>query len=151
MNSVVLIGNLGADPELRFTPRGQKVANLRLAVEDRQRIEGEWSSTTDWFSVVAWGRLADVAESLAKGDRIVVAGRLKTRSWDDATTGKRRTVVEVVASTLGLEPSVRGSTSGSGSHGATPPQSHGRSSSPATPPLQAPADGADYFDDDVPF
>lgn len=150
MNSVVLAGNLGADPEIRFTPRGQKVANLRLAVEDRQRIEGEWSSTTDWFAVVAWGRLADIAEGLAKGDRIVVAGRLKTRSWDDQG-GKRRTVVEVVASTLGLFPSVRGSTSGSGPQGATPPPSQGRSSRPATPPPQAPADGADYFDDDVPF
>lgn len=150
MNSVVLAGNLGADPELRFTPRGQKVANIRLAVEDRQRIQGEWSSTTDWFSIVAWGRLADVAEGLAKGDRIVVAGRLKTRSWDDAG-GKRRTIVEVVASTLAIEPSVRGSTSGSGAQAAPATPSQSRSSRPATPPSQAPADGADYFDDDVPF
>lgn len=151
MNSVLLVGNLGADPELRFTPRGQKVANLRLAVEDRQRIEGEWSSTTDWFGIVAWGRLADVAEDLAKGDRIVVAGRLKTRSWDDATTGKRRTVVEVVASTLGLEPSVRGSTSGSQSQGAHPSSQGSGSRQGATPPPASPASEADYFDDDVPF
>jgi single-strand DNA-binding protein len=143
MNSVMLAGNLGADPGVRFTPRGKKVANLRVAVEDRfQSSTGESSTTTDWFTVVCWGRLADVAETFAKGGRVVVAGKLKTRSWDDAG-GKRRTVVEVVAFALAAEPTVRGSTAGSGSQ-STPPQ-------PSEPRERTAYAEPDYFDDDVPF
>lgn len=143
MNSVMLAGNLGADPGVRFTPRGKKVANLRVAVEDRfQNASGESSTTTDWFTVVCWGRLADVAETLSKGGRVVVAGKLKTRTWDDAG-GKRRTVVEVVAFALGAEPTVRGSTAGSGSQSTRP--------SPSAPQSRPTYAEPDYFDDDVPF
>lgn len=138
-NSVTLVGNIGDPPEVRLTPHGRKVANVRLAVEERYKASnGEWAKSTDWFTVVAWGRLADIAESLVKGDRLVVAGKLKTRSWDDHG-GKRRTVVEVVASSIAVEPAVRGATAGAG----VPSQPKG------SPP---PADDApDYFDDDVPF
>lgn len=140
MNSVMLAGNLGADPEMRFTATGKKVANFRVAVEDRYKSGDGYTSTTDWFAVVAWERLADVAGGLVKGDRVIVVGKLKTRSWDDPTTGKRRTVVEVVAAKLGFEPLRQVADD-------VAPKAPSTSARPAP----APPDDPGYFDDDVPF
>lgn len=149
MNSVTLAGNLGAPADVRFTARGQKVANLRLAVEDRHKTSsGEWSGTTDWFTVVAWGRLADIAEGLTKGARLVVAGKLKTRSWDDAG-GKRRTTVEVLASTLGLEPATAAPSGPSSEAPSWPP--HVPPAVAAGGPAPWPASEPGLWDEEVPF
>lgn len=104
LNKVMLIGRLGADPELRYTPQGTAVAQMRLAVNRRpRRAEGdqrEQREETDWFTVVAWDRLANTcSQYLAKGSRIYIEGRLQTRSWDDQN-GQKRYATEVVANDM---------------------------------------------------
>jgi len=102
-NAVTLAGNLTADPELRFTANGVQVTGFRLAVTPRIWQEGGWKDgQTSYFRVRAWRDVAaNVAESLGKGDRVVVVGRLRTRSWETAD-GDRRSVVEVEADEVGV-------------------------------------------------
>jgi single-strand DNA-binding protein len=97
-NTVTLIGNLTDDPELRFTPNGAAVANFRLAVTPRVRQGDTWTDgETSFFRVNCWRALAEhAAESLTKGTRAIVIGRLRMRSWE-TPEGDRRTVVEVEA------------------------------------------------------
>jgi len=99
---VSLIGNLTDDPELRFTPNGAAVANFRLAVTPRVRDGEGWKDgETSFFRVNVWRDLAEhVAESLSKGDRAVVVGRLRTRSWE-TPEGDKRSVTEVEADEIG--------------------------------------------------
>ena len=100
---VSLIGNLTDDPELRFTPNGAAVANFRLAVTPRVREGDQWKDgETSFFRVNCWRQLAEhTTDSLSKGDRALVIGRLKARSWEDKDTGERRSVVEVEAEEVG--------------------------------------------------
>jgi single-strand DNA-binding protein len=100
---VSLIGNLTDDPDLRFTPNGAAVANFRLAVTPRVREGDQWKDgETSFFRINCWRQLAEHAtESLSKGDRALVIGRLKARSWEDKDTGERRSVVEVEAEEVG--------------------------------------------------
>jgi len=98
LNKVQIIGNLGADPEMRFTANGRAVATFRVAVNRRyQTAEGERREETEWVRVVAWARLAELAgQYLTKGRQVYVEGRLQTRQWDDQD-GNRRYMTEVVA------------------------------------------------------
>jgi single-strand DNA-binding protein len=107
---VSLIGNLTDDPDLRFTPNGAAVANFRLAVTPRVREGEDWKDgETSFFRVNVWRDLAEhVTESLGKGTRVVVLGRLRARSWEDKDTGERRSVVEVEAEEVA--PSLRWAT-----------------------------------------
>jgi single-strand DNA-binding protein len=85
VNKVILVGNLGSDPEIRSTPGGQRVANFRMATS-RQWTgqDGQRQEKTEWHSIVAWGKLADIVERyLTKGKQVYVEGRLETRSWQD--------------------------------------------------------------------
>jgi single-strand DNA-binding protein len=148
-NTVELIGNITRDPELRFTPSGAAVANFGLAVNRRWRNQqtNEWEEQVSFFDIVCWRELAEnVAESLTKGTRIMVTGRLDQRSWE-TDNGDKRSKVEVVADEIG--PSLRWATAqvsrnerreGGGSGGGfdSPP--------PASEP---PAGG--YSDDEEPF
>jgi single-strand DNA-binding protein len=99
-NVTIIVGNLTADPELRFTPSGQPVASLRVAVNKRVQNQQtrEWETRTDgFFDVSAWRDLAEnVAETLRKGDRVLVTGRLTSRTYDDSE-GKKRTAWEIEA------------------------------------------------------
>jgi single-strand DNA-binding protein len=97
-NHVTLTGNLTDDPELKFTPNGNPVANFRLAVTARIKDGDSWrDGETSYFRINVWRQLAEhVAESLSKGDRTVVIGRLKSRSWE-TPEGDKRSVVEVEA------------------------------------------------------
>ena len=109
-NSVTLVGNLTRDPELRFTPSGQATANFGLAVNRRwqNRQSGDWEEATSFFNIVAWREMAENAsESLQKGSRVIVTGRLEQRSWE-TQDGDKRSVVEVVADEIG--PSLRWAT-----------------------------------------
>lgn len=102
LNKVMLIGRLGAEPELRYTPDGTAVTRFRLAVNRRtRRSEGqEPREETDWFTVVGWEKLAEtMGRYLVRGARVYVEGRLQTRSWE-GQDGQRRTATEVVASDL---------------------------------------------------
>lgn len=97
LNKVLLIGNLGADPEIKYTPSGTAIANLRLATaESRKNSEGEWEDHTEWHRVVMFGRRAETCKDyLKKGSKIYIEGRIQTRSWDDQS-GQKRYMTEVL-------------------------------------------------------
>ena len=98
VNKVILIGNLGRDPEVRSTPSGQPVANFTLATSRRWRDKnGQKQEQTEWHTVVCWGKQAEIAgQYLTKGKQVYVEGRLQTRSWDDRNTGEKRYKTEVI-------------------------------------------------------
>ena len=103
VNKVILVGNLGKDPEVRYTSGGQAVANLRIATSrswtDKQ--SGQKKEETEWHDVEVWGKQAEqCGEFLAKGRQVYVEGRLKTDNWDDKTSGQKRSRVKVVADTV---------------------------------------------------
>ncbi|MBJ80969.1 MAG: single-stranded DNA-binding protein [Myxococcales bacterium] len=93
VNKVILVGNLGADPEIRYTPSGAAVANFRIATtESWKDSEGQRQDRTEWHRIVVWGRLAELCgEYLAKGRMVYVEGKLQTRQWDDRDGNKRYT------------------------------------------------------------
>src|SRR5437660_11860418 len=104
VNKVILIGNLGKDPEVQSTQSGLPVARLTLATNERFKDKrGEWQDGTEWHNVVLWQRLAEIAgEYLKKGSKVYVEGRLQTRSWDDKNTNQKKYMTEVVVSDLVL-------------------------------------------------
>lgn len=98
LNKCMIIGNLGRDPEMRYTPSGQAVTQFSVATNRNFRDpQGEWQSETEWFRVVVWGDQGErVAEYLRKGHKVYVEGRLQTRQWEDQTGNKRYTT-ELIA------------------------------------------------------
>jgi len=97
LNKVMLIGRLGADPEIRYTAGGTAVVNLRIATDSPVKRGDSWESETEWHRVVAWDRLAEFCgEYLSKGRLVYVEGRLRTRSWEDQE-GNKRWTTEIVA------------------------------------------------------
>lgn len=147
LNEVRLIGNLGADPDMRTTPTGQLVATLRVATTERwQNNAGEWQSSTDWHTVVVWGQAGQrVGERCHKGQRVLVSGKLKVRQWEDRQSGQKRTAVEVVADRV--TPLDR-----QGESDRQPEQQQLDARAQSAPPKPAPAaQDEGYFDDDVPF
>jgi single-strand DNA-binding protein len=101
VNKVILIGNLGRDPELRYTQGGQAVANFTLATNERfSTKDGDKQERTEWHRIVAWGRTGELcAQYLSKGRPVYIEGRLQTREWEDKEGQKRRTT-EIVANTV---------------------------------------------------
>ncbi len=101
VNKVILIGNLGKDPDFRVTPGGQPVANFSIATTEKWSDKsGEKKEKTEWHNIVLWGRLAEIANQyLRKGNSIYIEGRLQTRSWDDKDGNKRYTT-EIVGNVL---------------------------------------------------
>jgi single-strand DNA-binding protein len=97
LNKVLLIGNLGKDPEVRYTASGTAVASFSLATSEKfKNKDGEWEERTEWHNVTLWGRLAEIAgEYLAKGKTVYIEGRLQTRKWQDKD-GKDRYTTEIV-------------------------------------------------------
>ncbi len=102
LNKVMIIGNLGSDPEMRYTPTGRPVTSFSVATSRNWvTSEGEQREATEWFRVVAWGNLAEICNRyLRKGSRVYVEGRLQTRSWDNQ--GQRHYCTEVVANEMVL-------------------------------------------------
>jgi single-strand DNA-binding protein len=138
VNKVILVGNLGADPQLRYTPNGTAVANFNLATTERfTNKNGEREARTEWHRVVAWARLAEICnEYLKKGKQVYIEGRLQTRSWDDQSGNKKYTT-EVVATNMVM-------LGRAGETGDVPPQEF--------PPDENVAQGAAAGDDDdLPF
>ncbi|WP_338862313.1 single-stranded DNA-binding protein [Mycetohabitans rhizoxinica] len=116
VNKVILVGNLGADPETRYLPSGDAVTNIRLATTDRykDKASGEFKELTEWHRVVFFGRLAEIAaEYLKKGSPVYVEGRIRTRKWQDQS-GQDRYSTEIVADSMQL----LGGRSGSGGGGS---------------------------------
>lgn len=102
VNKVILVGNLGADPEARVLPSGDAVSNLRLATTDRykEKSNNEWKETTEWHRITFFGRLAEVCnEYLKKGSSVYIEGRIKTRKWQDQS-GQDRYSTEIIGDSM---------------------------------------------------
>lgn len=101
LNKVMIIGNVGRDPEMRYTPGGRPVTNFSVATSRTwTSSEGERHEETEWFNVVAWGNLAEICKShLSKGQQVYIEGRLQTRGWED-DTGKKHFRTELVANEM---------------------------------------------------
>ena len=100
VNKVILIGRLGADPEIRYTAEGQPVATFRIATNEVRVKNGERQEHTEWHRIVAFGRLAEICgEYLSKGRRVYIEGRIRTRSFEDRE-GQRRYITEIVATEM---------------------------------------------------
>ena len=153
INKVILIGNLGADPETRAMPSGTTVANLRIATSEswRDKQTGEQQERTEWHRVALFGRLGEIAaEYLRKGSQVYIEGSLRTRKWQDKQ-GNERYSTEIIGNELQM---LGGRGGGAAGGGAAPAgEGTGRSSTPA-PAYSEESSGAsrsDEFDDDIPF
>jgi len=136
VNKVILIGNLGADPEIRYTQSGAAVANLRIATTETWKKDGEKEEQTEWHRVVSFGRLAEICgEYLSKGSKVYIEGRIQTRKWEDRD-GNPRYTTEVVAREMKML-----SPRGAGDQG------QGGGDQEEQPPLPDPSP----MGDDVPF
>lgn len=146
VNKVILIGNLGADPETRSMPSGMTVTNVRIATSEswKDKATGAQQERTEWHNIAFFGRLAEIAaEYLRKGSQVFVEGRLRTRKWQDKQ-GNDRYTTEIVADNMQMLGGRGGAGPGErGSAGAPP-----RDEFDQTP---APAAGKEDFDDDIPF
>lgn len=140
VNKVILVGYLGADPELRFTPKGTPVANFSIATTARfTDSDGEKQERTEWHRVLAWKRLAEIVkEYLKKGKQVYIEGRLQTRKWQDQS-GNDRYTTEIVANNLVM-------LGRAGDVSSEPPST---GSPPAEEPVTVGTPGGD--DDDLPF
>jgi single-strand DNA-binding protein len=138
VNKVILIGNLGRDPELRYTQTGQPVANFTVATnENWTGRDGKREERTEWHRVVAWGKTAELcAQYLSKGRTVYLEGRIQTREWEDKE-GQKRQTTEIVAQTVQFLGSP------GGQRGAAPSGAGG----PSEPQSGPPPGG----DDDIPF
>ncbi len=147
INKVILVGNLGADPETRYTANGAAVSNVSLATSRqwRDKNSGENREETEWHRVVFFGRLGEiVGEYCRKGSQIYIEGRLRTRKWQDQQ-GQDRYTTEIVADEMQLLGSRGGGTAGFEGGRPQPAQQQGAQQSPSGPPPM------DDFDDDIPF
>lgn len=161
INKVILVGNVGQDPEVRYTgdaSNGAKVATIRLATSERYRDRnGNLQEHTEWHSVVVWRNTADVVEKyVRKGSQLYIEGKLRTRSWEDQT-GNKRYVTEIMADTLQLLGRKQDNQQGYGQQGG---YQQGGYQQPAQPqqayaPVQQPVQPQDIADngpeDDLPF
>ncbi|RMG91408.1 MAG: single-stranded DNA-binding protein [Zetaproteobacteria bacterium] len=151
LNKVFLIGNLGADPETRYTQDGTCVCNIRLATTERfKNRNGEQQERTEWHRVVLWGRLGEIAgQYLRKGSRVFIEGRIETRKWQDRE-GNDRYTTEIRASEMKM---LGGTAGGAREPGSTPSEglpSHGGGQEPD--PFAGSPDFPDMpADDDIPF
>lgn len=158
VNKVILVGNLGGDPEVRATASGARIANINVATSDSwtDKTSGQKQERTEWHRVVFFNRLAEIVEQyLTKGSQVYVEGRLQTRKWQDKD-GVDRYTTEIVANEMQMIGGRGGSGGGSGGgadYQSTAPMDPPRkqSSAPAQPAAAA-AGGPDInFDDDIPF
>jgi len=156
VNKVILIGNLGKDPEVKYTPQGTAVAKITVATNERFKDkDGNWQDRTEWHNVTLWQRLAEIAgEYLKKGGKVYIEGRLQTRSWDDKTTGQKKYMTEIVANDLVLLGG-RGEGSGGGEYAGksrASSSSGGNGFDQSVPEAEhAGASAGPITDDDIPF
>ena len=151
VNKVILIGNLGADPEVRFTGSGTAVANFNIATTERfNNREGEKQERTEWHRIVMFGRQAEIAkEYLHKGRQVYIEGRLQTRQWEDQQ-GQKRYTTEVVCNNMQMIGS-RGGGGGGGGGDDFPSQDMPSDRAPAAQTSSGSASGGGSDDDDLPF
>jgi single-strand DNA-binding protein len=150
VNKVILIGHLGRDPELRYTPGGQPTASFTLATSERWNDKnGQRQERTEWHSIVAWGKLAELANQyLKKGRPVYIEGRINTRSWDDRD-GNKKYKTEIVANTIQFLGSGGGGASGGGADQANGQEQPSSGSAPMAEPVSA--DQGPVADEELPF
>ena len=149
VNKVILLGNVGKDPEVKVLPSGQPVANFSIATSERYKDQqGNWQDRTEWHNMTAYGKLAEIVRDyVKKGNKLYTEGRLTTRSWDDKESGKKVYRTEIVVGDISL-------LSGRGEDGG---QSGSSQRSNTAGFDQRPSGGDDYAhsteitDDDIPF
>jgi single-strand DNA-binding protein len=153
VNKVILLGNVGKEPEFKMLPSGQGVANFSIATAERYKDKGgEWQERTEWHNLVAYAKLAEIVRDyVKKGSKLYIEGRITTRSWDDKESGKKVYRTEIVIGDLSLL-SGRGEGEGGGNY------SRSNSSSSSTASFDNRQSGPDDYahsaeitDDDIPF
>ncbi len=151
VNKVILVGNLGKDPEVRYTPDGRAIANITVATSEtwKDKNSGQQQEKTEWHRVVIFGKLAEIAgEYLRKGSQVYLEGKLQTRKWQDQS-GADRYSTEVVLDFNGVMQMLGGRQGGGeaafGGQGGGAPQQKPQQQAPVAPPVD------DDFDDDIPF
>lgn len=147
INKVILVGNVGNDPEVRYMPNGNAVANISVATSDtwKDKNTGEQQERTEWHRVVFFNRLAEIVEQyVKKGTKLYVEGRLQTRSWEQ--DGIKRYSTEIVANEMQMLDSRGGQSDSNYGQQQAPAQQSGGGSK-----QEAPAGNFDNFDDDIPF
>ena len=151
VNKVILIGNIAADPEVRTTPQGATVANLRLAVSETWKDQqGQRQERTEWVNLVLWRQQAEIAQKyLRKGSKIYAEGKLQTRSWDDKQTGAKRYATDVVVDHF-IMLDTRGPNA-DGEAGAPEPQAWGQRAQKGGKPRKPAAVPPPANDPDLPF
>jgi single-strand DNA-binding protein len=150
VNKVILVGNLGKDPEVKFTPSGVPVAKFSLATNERYKDKsGEWQDRTEWHNIVAWQRLAEiVGEYVKKGSKVYIEGRLQTSSWEDKQSGEKKYRTEIIANDLVL---LGGRGEGDGESRSSRGASAAASSDQRAQHAEEPAHSAEITDEDIPF
>jgi len=152
VNKVILLGNVGKDPEIRSTPGGTMVASFTLATSDRQKdAQGNWQDRTEWHNLKAFNRTAEIIRDyVKKGSKLYIEGKITTNSWDDKETGQKRYRTEILVNDLSL---LSGRDEGSGSGYSRSSGSGSTASFDQRPPAGSDdyAQSAEISDDDIPF
>jgi single-strand DNA-binding protein len=150
VNKVILLGNVGKDPEIRTTPSGMMVGNLTLATSDRQKdAQGNWQDRTEWHNLVTFGRTAEIVRDyVKKGSKLYVEGKIQTRSWDDKESGQKKYRTEIIVNDISLL-----SGREEGSSGGYSRSGGAQSNYDQRPPASGEDIGqsAEISDDDIPF
>ncbi len=146
VNKVILVGNVGKDPEVKFTPSGTPVAKFSIATNEKYKDRsGEWQERVEWHNIVAWQRLAEIiGEYVAKGSKLYIEGKLQTSSWEDRQSGATKYRTEIVAREIVLLGPTR-----DGDAQEPPARTPRREPEPEPEPAYAGA--AEITDEDIPF
>lgn len=158
VNKVILLGNVGKDPEIRATPSGMVIAQLTLATADRQKDQsGNWVDKTEWHNLVCFGRTAEIVRDyVKKGKQLYIEGKLQTRSWDDKETNQKKYRTEIIVNDLSLLGGGEGGGGGRSSGGYSQGSSSGGGNYGNTASFDQRTPQNDYAnegitDDDIPF
>lgn len=151
VNKVILLGRLGKDPEVKYTPSGTAVAKFTLATNDRFKDkDGNWQDRTEWHNITAWARTAEVVgEYLKKGSQVYIEGSLRTHSWDDKQTGQKKYMTEINVNDLVMLGG-KGESGGGGDFAASRSAPAGNNFDQRTPEPE-PAGAGPITDEDIPF
>jgi single-strand DNA-binding protein len=149
VNKVLLLGNVGKDPEIKATASGMTIASFTLATADRQKdAQGNWADKTEWHNLVAFQRTAEVVRDyVKKGTQLFIEGKIQTRSWDDKESGQKKYRTEILVNELTLLGSKSGGESSGGGYTKSSTASYGQ----AAPVSQPDYGDTGITDDDIPF
>jgi single-strand DNA-binding protein len=153
VNKVILLGNVGKDPEVKFLPSGSAVANFSIATTERFKDKGgEWQDKTEWHNLAAYGKLAEIIRDyVKKGAKLYVEGRLTTRSWDDKESGKKVYRTEIIVGDISLLSGRGEGEGGGGSYAKSSSSSTASFDQRPSGPAEDYGHAAEITDDDIPF